>query len=66
MRIVYNFINNQLSGDQARILTGTNKFIRIRYNLNERIIATPVKEKPETQLRILDKSITRRENNFWT
>lgn len=54
LKIIYNLITNQLSGDQAKKLVGQNKLIRIRYNLNQRIIASIIEREPETQMRILD------------
>jgi len=54
LKIIYNLITNQLSGDQAKKLVGQNKLIRIRYNLNQRIIASIIEKEPETQIRILD------------
>ena len=54
LNIIYNFIQRQLAGNQARKLTGHNNLIRIRYNLDYRIITAFVNTQPETQFRVLD------------
>lgn len=55
--IIYKFIQHQLAAKQARILIGQSKnkkLIRLRYNLDYRIVASLLRTETETQLRILD------------
>lgn len=53
--IIYKFTQHQLAAKQAKVLAGNHqKLIRIRYNLDNRIIAYLLRTEKETQLRILD------------
>ena len=52
--IIYKFSQHQLAAQQAKLLAGQKKILRVRYNLNYRIIATLLRTERETQLRILD------------
>jgi len=54
LNIIYNCVHNKLAHKQAKKLAGPKNKIRIRYNLNYRIIAILIKLNSETQLRILD------------
>ncbi|TVQ44593.1 MAG: hypothetical protein EA365_09795 [Gloeocapsa sp. DLM2.Bin57] len=51
--IISRYMNRDLASNQVRKLHGENNFIRIRYNLGDRIIACLLRN-PELELRILD------------